>query len=325
MLSPIKDFLRSPVYTQMILPAALLSGTIIGAGVFSLPYVFERAGWVAGIFYLIAGAAVFYFVHVMYADIILRSGESFKFVGYARQYLGELAFWTSILVTVIGSLLTLTVYLVLANKFFEIIFPEAPMINGSLSLFWLISSITIFISVKRMARLEFVITAGMAMIIFLIFIFGIFGNPERLAAMTNINWVWWFLPFGPVLFSMSGRTAVPAVIEYFEANRIPFDKFKRVVFWGTFAPALIYGLFVAGIIGISSVVTEDSIAVFKLLPFLFPAAVGTLVRQVADALAQADLIISHRITAKNDIDALKAIMQTYLLFDIAKYRLICII
>ena len=39
----------------------------------------------------------------------------------------------------------------------------------------------------------------------------------------------------------------------------------------------------------------------------------------SDALAQADIIISHRLTSKGDIDALKAIMQTYLLFDIAKY------
>ena len=38
-----------------------------------------------------------------------------------------------------------------------------------------------------------------------------------------------------------------------------------------------------------------------------------------DALAQTDMIISHRLTAKNDVDALKAIMQTYLLFDIGKY------
>ncbi len=38
-----------------------------------------------------------------------------------------------------------------------------------------------------------------------------------------------------------------------------------------------------------------------------------------DAVAQADIIISHRLTAKSDIDALKAIMQTYLLYDIGKY------
>jgi DNA helicase HerA-like ATPase len=39
----------------------------------------------------------------------------------------------------------------------------------------------------------------------------------------------------------------------------------------------------------------------------------------ADALAQCDVIISHRLTAKADIDALKSIMQTYMLHGIDKY------
>jgi hypothetical protein len=38
-----------------------------------------------------------------------------------------------------------------------------------------------------------------------------------------------------------------------------------------------------------------------------------------DALAQTDLLISHRLTSKGDIDALRRIMQTYLLFPIEKY------
>jgi len=38
-----------------------------------------------------------------------------------------------------------------------------------------------------------------------------------------------------------------------------------------------------------------------------------------DVLAQCDMIISHRLTAKADIEALKSIMQTYMLFDIGKY------
>jgi len=38
-----------------------------------------------------------------------------------------------------------------------------------------------------------------------------------------------------------------------------------------------------------------------------------------DSLAQTDMLISHRLTAKPDIDALKRIMQTYLLFPIEKY------
>jgi hypothetical protein len=39
----------------------------------------------------------------------------------------------------------------------------------------------------------------------------------------------------------------------------------------------------------------------------------------ADALSQCDLIVSHRITAKTDIDALGAIMQTYLKYNIGEY------
>ena len=31
------------------------------------------------------------------------------------------------------------------------------------------------------------------------------------------------------------------------------------------------------------------------------------------------MIISHRLTAKADIEALKSIMQTYMLYDISKY------
>lgn len=38
-----------------------------------------------------------------------------------------------------------------------------------------------------------------------------------------------------------------------------------------------------------------------------------------DAISQADLILAHRLTAKADIEALRSIMQTYLLFDITKY------
>lgn len=38
-----------------------------------------------------------------------------------------------------------------------------------------------------------------------------------------------------------------------------------------------------------------------------------------DVLSQADLVVAHRLTSQRDIDALKAIMQTYMLYSIEKY------
>ncbi|MBI2972060.1 MAG: hypothetical protein HYY37_06580 [Candidatus Aenigmarchaeota archaeon] len=47
-------------------------------------------------------------------------------------------------------------------------------------------------------------------------------------------------------------------------------------------------------------------------------ATQRLGRLHAEILSQCDVIIAHRLTAKVDIEALKSIMQTYMLFDIAK-------
>lgn len=38
-----------------------------------------------------------------------------------------------------------------------------------------------------------------------------------------------------------------------------------------------------------------------------------------DVLTQADIVLSHRLTAKTDIDALNAVMQSYLSFEVQKY------
>ena len=46
-------------YKEIGLPAGLLSSLIIGAGIFALPYVFYRAGFLVGLFYLVIFSIVF--------------------------------------------------------------------------------------------------------------------------------------------------------------------------------------------------------------------------------------------------------------------------
>jgi len=38
-----------------------------------------------------------------------------------------------------------------------------------------------------------------------------------------------------------------------------------------------------------------------------------------EALAQADIVISHRLTAQSDIEALQSVMQTYMMKDMKEY------
>ncbi|MFA5173202.1 MAG: aromatic amino acid transport family protein [Candidatus Paceibacterota bacterium] len=269
-------FLKSNCFKNFVLPASLLSATIIGAGFFSLPYITSKAGWLIALIYLIISPIAFYFLHTMYADIILRSGKKFKFAGFAKIYLGKTAYYLAVLVTIIGSLLTLSIYIILGESFRDIIFPVLPAFQNQISLLWIIGSALIFINPKKMARLEFLITAAMIFIIFLIFISGAANGIEKIREIPMVNLGLIFLPFGPFLFSFSGRSAVPAIIDYGRENKIPAKGLKKVFFWGTIIPALAYFLFIIGIIGISKTITGDSVESITALPYLVAAIIGVL-------------------------------------------------
>jgi len=252
------------MYKNIILPASLLAGTILGAGFFALPFVFEKAGIVTGLFYLGLFSACFVFIHLMYADLILKTegGRNFhRFPGYAKIYLGNWGFWTSILMTIVGMLFVLTVYLILSISFVNLIKPIGLDISDAskLLIFWLFGSAAIFLGIRRIVLSEFLITGGIIVIILIIFGYGLnhFGKIISLPAFNLQNI---FLPYGAVLFALAGRVAIPAVVSYFQKIRRPLAEIKKPIILGTLLPALVYLLFVFGIWGLSEVVSEDAIS-----------------------------------------------------------------
>jgi amino acid permease len=246
--------------TKIILAASLLTATIIGAGVFVLPYVFQQSGFLIGLLYLIIFTITFSYLHLIYADINLCTPGNHRFVGLAKIYLGERGRLLTALTTISGSIFILTIYLVLAISFLNLFFPFYSNIQ-KFSLFWFISSITIFWGINRLAMSEFFIVVGIVLIITTIFVFGFQNFNNFLAAKPILNLMNIFIPYGPILFSLSGRPAVAAVIDYFKKNggAAP-DKIKKSIIIGTCLPAIIYLIFIIGTINISKTVTKDTIS-----------------------------------------------------------------
>ena len=252
------------MYKNIILPASLLAGTIIGAGVFALPFVFEKAGIMTGLFYLGFFSVAFVFIHLMYADLILKTegGRNFhRFPGYAKIYLGNWGFWLAILTTIIGMLFVLTVYLILSISFINLIYPIGLDISDAskLLIFWFFGSAAIFSGIRRIAFSEFLITGGIIAIILIIFSYGL-GYFGKIISVPTFNLQNIFLPYGAVLFALMGRTAIPAVISYFQKIREPLVQAKTPIILGTLMPALVYLLFVFGIWGLSEIVSEDAVS-----------------------------------------------------------------
>ncbi len=90
-------------------------------------------------------------------------------------------------------------------------------------------------------------------IIILILFFFILGLPHlNLASLNYINHSQIFLPYGILLFALSGASAVPEIYNYFHKKNITSQEinFKKPIVWGSIIPAILYLMFALGAIGI---------------------------------------------------------------------------
>lgn len=262
------------MFSKIVLPASILAGTVIGAGMFSLPFVFKSVGLSTGFFYLILFSLIYIFIYFFYADLMIRSGGEHRLLGCARIYWGEKGFWAAFFVNLIQLFFVLTIYLVLAPSFLKL------FIGGKdiyyILFFWILGSFIILSSTKRIALSEFLITGGMITIIFLVFLMGFknfFSFSSDFSGFDLSN----FFAAGPILFSLAGALAVPEILRYFKESRIPLSYLKTAIIGGSILPVIVYGAFIVGILGLSPVVSEDSVsALVGVLPPFFLALMGIL-------------------------------------------------
>lgn len=247
----------SKVYNEVVVPAGLLAALIIGAGMFSLPYLFSIAGFWLGILYLVIFSAVFAMIHLMYVDIIRRTEGAHRFVGYARMYLGRRGFWASMVTTLVGIILILLIYLVLGSYFMQVIFPVLNDISAFL-IFWLFSAGAVVAGIKRIANTSLFIAGFMILMIFAIFFVGV---QSFNVASFSFNPIYALFPYGAILFSFAGRPAISSIHEYMIEKKISEERVNLAIVLGSMVPAILYILFVIGILGITGgLVSEDAVS-----------------------------------------------------------------
>lgn len=246
------------VHRNFFLPVGMLAGAIIGAGVFSLPFVLQPLGTLGAAFYLAILGAVFAFVHLLYADLVLRAPDKLNFVGIARHYLGRPGLVLTLFTGVLQMFFVLLIYLVLSKSFFALIAPRE--IFFGVAGFWLLGSAAIFLSVKRFAGIEFLITVGIAAIMGYVFTLGFQADGAMLLPFSSpLPLSLALLAIGPVLFSLSGRVAVAEVVSYFGRDTNAAPALRRSVIAGTLFPAALYFLFVLAVWALASTVTHDAV------------------------------------------------------------------
>lgn len=231
-----------------------MAATTVGAGLFSLPYVFSEAGWLTGFLYLVLVGACASFAHSLYHRALEEDVGETRLLGLIGKYLGSAGKILGPLVVVGGLTFALVIYLILAGEFSELLRPGTRQLGTFL--FWLAGSLPIVLGLRRLLFSELLGIGLMVLVIGIVFL-GFFG--ESFPQVIAFDWREILLPFGPVLFSLAGWTAVEPALDYARKSGYASRLSRRAMTFGTFGAAFLYLLFVVGIMATVPLIAPDTV------------------------------------------------------------------
>jgi amino acid permease len=235
------------------------SGTIIGVGFFSLPYILSEVGIFTLSFYFLFLGSLVILIHLIFGELAILTPDLKRLPGFAKYHLGNFAEKISLISAILGTYGTLLAYLIIGGSFLKNLF--FPILRDSdlifILLYFLIACLFIFSGINIISRIEFLDSVLFLMILILILALGYkFFNAENLFSIPKPSDL--FLPYGPTLFSLWGASMIPEVEEILGENK---KNLRKVIFISILISALFYFLFailVCGILGKGT--SEDAIS-----------------------------------------------------------------
>ncbi|MFH1183372.1 MAG: aromatic amino acid transport family protein [Candidatus Moraniibacteriota bacterium] len=218
---------------------ATIVGTVVGLGIFTIPYAARNVGVTPTITLIIFVAIAMLVLSVLFAEIIIFDKREECIIAYARRYLGG---WAgkietcSILFGYTGSILA---YVLAVTVFVQAVIP------GEVSFFWpiilvysAISCIVVLKGTKNLGRIEFVLAAAMCIIFLLVF-----GSSIPFWGGVKESWGNMIIPYGVVWFALTGESAIPIAVRLLGGEK---KKIFPIIFLAYIFIALITVLFFVG-------------------------------------------------------------------------------
>ncbi|MEK7512383.1 MAG: aromatic amino acid transport family protein, partial [Patescibacteria group bacterium] len=215
---------------------AVLTGTIIGAGVLGLPFVIAKLGALPGLAMLLVLGLASLILNLMFAEVILRTRYRHQLAGYARKYLGKFAFTLETVSFLVGGFGALTAYLIGEGKVLTALFGGSEMTNALI--FFVVTAIILFAGLKILKVFELWMVLALLAVVFSIFIFG-FSSVD-LSNYKNIQMNGWLVAYGVILFAYGGAASIVPLREILRGHE---QQVKRAVIVATVIPIVVYILF----------------------------------------------------------------------------------
>lgn len=235
---------------------AVLLGTIIGAGIFGLPYAAQKAGFFVALSYFLLMTAIITLIHLLFAEVVWGTPKIHRLPGYVAEYLGEKWKKITFFVLIISFMGALLVYLIVGGNFLNYFF--SPLLGFSSPelftlLFFIFGSFFIFRGIKAVSQVELILTFVL-LLIFAISFVKIFPSVD-FNNFKNFNPEFIFLPYGVIIFSLWGAAVIPEIKEMLVSASGETEKsrknLKKIISLGIILSAVIYIFFIFMVLGSS--------------------------------------------------------------------------
>lgn len=243
---------------------AVLVGSMVGVGIFGLPYAFAQAGFWAGIGLLVAIGLATLLVDLMYGEVILRTHAQHQIMGYARLYLSpnaqRLLFFSAVLMGYVG----LLAYIIISGDFLNTLlspFFFAPITTYSV-LFGVVLSLAVLRGIKTVSHVELFFSGLFVVVMGLILFVGWHSiHPANYIGFNRANIG---LPYGVLLFAFGGLLAIPIQRQLLMGQE---RKLWPAISLAVLFTAGLYAVFTTIVVGVSGVATTPD-AISGLYQFL---------------------------------------------------------
>jgi len=223
---------------------SILVGTIIGAGILGLPYVFNQVGFWLGSLILLLMAGIMALMKLMYGEITLRTNGNHQLLGYTKIYLGKITKHLVSFLLIFHLNGVLLAYFVGQGEVIEAI-TGIPALWAALG-FYAIFSILLFIGLAVIKRAELLMSG---MIILIVIVIGFLALDHiNLSGFSGFDLSNSFMAFGVLLFACSGSIAIPEIRLLLKRREFLM---RRAILLGVLIPPVIYFLFTFLVLSIS--------------------------------------------------------------------------
>lgn len=240
---------RLPLFESV----AVIMGTIVGAGILGVPYVFAQSGFLTSIVVLVVVGSVMVVEKLLLGEITLRTPGKFQLAGYVSHYLGKGGKHTQATIMILGGNGTLLAYMIGEGEVLSTMF-------GGSSAFWsyiflFAFALLIIGGLNIIKRTELIMMTTIFAI--LVFIAVLAYDSFSLANLNGrLELGSFFTPYGVILYACGGLVAIPEIHRILmKANRPRI--MKKAILIGAILPPVLYLVFSAMVVGVTGSETTE--------------------------------------------------------------------